>query len=161
MPETDLPLPLAADVEAVLAASRVLVAVAAQSLDGTDEIVTVPQLRAMMILATRGPLSLTTLADQMGVHPSNATRACDKLVTAGFLDRRDDPANRRQLLLDLTSTGRELIDGIQARRRTAISSILQRMPASQRRGLVRVLTRFAAAAGEPEPTDLRALGWVD
>src|SRR6478736_4378874 len=69
------------DVEAVLAASRVLVGVAAQSLADIEDAVSVPQLRAMMILTTRGPLHLTALADDMGVHPSNATRACDGVVS--------------------------------------------------------------------------------
>ena len=72
-----------AEVDAVLAASRVLVGVAAQSLADLEDTVSVPQLRALMILATRGPLHLTALAEDMGVHPSNATRACDRLVAAG------------------------------------------------------------------------------
>src|SRR5207342_1599050 len=107
---------LAADVEAVLAASRVLVGVAAQSLAEVEDVISVPQLRTLMILATRGPLHLTALAYDMGVHPSNATRACDRLVAAGLLDRRDNPTDRRHLLLDLTPAGRALIDGVVARR---------------------------------------------
>ncbi len=146
--------------EAVLAGSRVLVAVAAESLLEVDDMVTVPQLRALMILATRGPLSLTTLAEQMGIHPSNATRTCDRLVAAGLLDRRDNPADRRHLLLELTPAGQELIDGVVARRRATIARILQRMPATHRRALGRALAHFAAAAGEPQPKDLWALGWV-
>ena len=119
---------VAAEVEAVLAASRVLVGVAAQSLADVEDTVTVPQLRALMMLATRGPLHLTALAEDMGVHPSNATRACDRLVAAGLLDRRDNPADRRHLLLDLTPAGQALIDGVVARRRAAIEKILRRMP---------------------------------
>jgi DNA-binding MarR family transcriptional regulator len=151
---------LSADVEAVLAGSRVLVGVAAESLLGVDEVVTVPQLRALMILATRGPLSLTLLAEDMDVHPSNATRTCDRLVAAGLLDRRDNPADRRHLLLELTPAGFELIDGVVTRRRAAIARILERMPATHRRALGRAFAHFAAAAGEPQPKDLWTLGWV-
>jgi len=123
------------DVESVLAASRVLVGVAAQSLADIEDIVSVPQLRALMILATHGPLHLTALAEHMGVHPSNATRACDRLVAAGLLDRRDNPADRRHLLLELT-------------------------PAGQRHQLGESLGQFAAAGGEPSSQDLLALGWI-
>ena len=84
----------------MLAASRVLVGVAARSLAAVEDTVTLTQVRALVIIASRGPLHLTALAEDMGVHPSNATRACDRLVAAGLLDRRDNPADRRHLLLD-------------------------------------------------------------
>ena len=148
------------DVEAVQAASRVLVGVAAQSLADIEDAVSVPQLRAMMILSTRGPMHLTALAEAMGVHPSNATRACDRLVAAGLLDRRDNPADRRHLLLTLTDAGRELVDGVMDRRRAAIGQILRAMPAADRAQLATVLTRFAQAGGEPQDTDLWAVGWI-
>jgi DNA-binding MarR family transcriptional regulator len=148
------------DVEAVQAASRVLVGVAAQSLADIEDAVSVPQLRAMMILTTRGALHLTALAEAMGVHPSNATRACDRLVAAGLLDRRDNPADRRHLLLELTPAGRELIDGVVSRRRTAIGKILRRMPAEQRTQLGAALRQFADAGGEPRSQDLLSLGWI-
>ena len=151
---------VAAEVEAVLAASRVLVGVAAQSLADVEDTVTVPQLRALMVLATRGPLHLTALAEDMGVHPSNATRACDRLVAAGLLDRRDNPADRRHLLLDLTPAGRALIDGVVARRRAAIEKILRRMPAAAAATTRRSDAHFADAGGEPSPQDLWTLGWI-
>ena len=151
---------MTAEVDAVLAASRVLVGVAAQSLADLEDVVSVPQLRVLMILATRGPLHLTALAQDMGVHPSNATRACDRLVTAGLLDRRDNPADRRHLLLDLTPAGYALIDGVIDRRRAAIEQILNRMPAGHRRQLGQTLSRFAAAGGEPTSQDLWDLGWI-
>jgi DNA-binding MarR family transcriptional regulator len=148
------------DVEAVQAASRVLVGVAAQSLADIEDAVSVPQLRAMMILSTRGPMHLTALAEAMGVHPSNATRACDRLVAAGLLDRRDNPADRRHLLLQLTTAGHALIDGVIDRRRVAIEKILSRMPTEHRRQLGQSLNQFAAAGGEPTSQDLLVLGWI-
>lgn len=150
----------AGDIEAVLAASRVLVGVAAQSLADVEDIVTLQQLRALMILVTRGPLHLTALAEEMGVHPSNATRACDRLVASGFLDRRDNPSDRRHLLLEPTPAGRELINGVVTRRRRAIKQILGRMSAGQRSQLAEALSQFAAAGGEPSPRDLWSLGWI-
>jgi len=153
-------IPPDADIEAVLAGARALVAVAARSLAETADVLTVPQLRALMILATRGPLSLSELADDMGVHPSNATRACDRLVAADLVDRRDNPVDRRHLALELTPAGRQEIDDVIARRRAAVADILWRMTPAHRRALGRALAHFAAAAGEPRPSELWALGWV-
>ncbi len=154
------PAVLDADVEAVLAGARALVAVAAHSVAGAGESLTLPQLRALMILATRGPASLSELADELGVHPSNATRACDRLVAAQLVDRRENPADRRHLLLDLTADGRALIDGVVARRRAEVARILRHMPPLHRRALGRALAEFAAAAGEPRSSELWTLGWV-
>jgi len=150
----------AAEVDAVLAASRVLIGVAARSLAAVEDTVTLTPVRALVIIASRGPLHLTALADDMGVHPSNATRTCDRLVAAGLLDRRDNPADRRHLLLTLTDAGRELVDAVMDRRRAAIGQILRAMPAADRAELATVLTRFAAAGGEPQDTDLWAVGWT-
>ena len=49
-----------------------------------EDTVTLTQFRALVIIASRGPLHLAALADAMRVHPSNATRACDRLVAAGL-----------------------------------------------------------------------------
>lgn len=149
-----------ADVEAVLAASRVLIGVAARSLAAVEDTVTLTQVRALVIIASRGPLHLAALAEHMGVHPSNATRVCDRLVAAGLLDRRDNPTDRRHLLLTLTDTGRDLVSGVMHRRRAAIEQILHRMQSDDRIQLATVLTRFATAGGEPDDADLWSVGWT-
>jgi DNA-binding MarR family transcriptional regulator len=109
---------------------------------------------------SRGPLNLAAVADGLGIHPSNATRACDRLVAAGLLDRRDNPADRRNLLLELTPSGRELVARVMAHRRVAIAEILDRMPTGRRRALTNVLRSFAAAAGELPHRDVWELGWT-
>jgi DNA-binding MarR family transcriptional regulator len=148
------------DVEATMLAARALVGISAQSLAEVDEAVTPPQLRVLVMVASRGPLNLGAVARGLGVHPSNATRACDRLVAAGLLDRRDDPADRRNLLLQLTEQGRALVDAVMDRRRHAIAAVLERMPALQRTALVPVLATFAEAAGEMDDEHLWSLGWT-
>ncbi len=146
--------------DAVLAASRVLVGVAARSIGHVEELATVNGFRAMVIIASHGPMHLGQLAKAMSLHPSNATRTCDRLVAAKLLDRRDNPADRRHLLLTLTKKGRKLVDGVMERRRAAIGQILDRMPSGARADLAVVLRQFAAAGGEPADRDLWSLGWI-
>ena len=67
-------------VDAVLRASRVLVAVAVRSLAAVDHDVTLPQYRALVVLASRGPQRPSALAEALAVHPSTITRLCDRLV---------------------------------------------------------------------------------
>ena len=82
-------------IDAVRLASRVLVAVTAQSLTSVEDRVTLPQFRILVILASRGPQNLRSVAQGLGVIPSAATRLCDKLVSAGLIHRTVDPADRR------------------------------------------------------------------
>ena len=148
------------DVEATMLAARALVGISAQSLAEVDDIVTPPQFRVLVMIASSGPLNLGAVARGLGVHPSNATRACDRLVLAGLLDRRDDPADRRNLQLRLTERGHALVDKVMDRRRHAIAEVLDRMPALQRTALVPVLVTFAEAAGELDDAHLWSLGWT-
>lgn len=148
------------DVEAVLAATRVLVAVSAQSVAAIDDVVTLPQLRVLVMVASRDGMNLGAVAAGLGVHPSNATRAVERLVVAGLLNRRDDPADRRNLILELSPAGSALVDRTMDERRNAVAAILDRMPPGRRRSLVPVLRSFAAAAGELPEGAVWSLGWT-
>jgi DNA-binding MarR family transcriptional regulator len=140
-----------------------LVAITAQSVATVQEDVTLPQLRVLVMLASRGPLNLNTVARGLAVHPSNATRACDRLVASGLLDRRDDPEGRRNLILELTEQGRELVETVMDYRRRAIETVLAQMPAVHRRALVPALRSFAAAGevpGQISDSGTWTLGWT-
>ncbi len=147
-------------IDAVLVASRALVAVAAQSVASVEDRVTLPQLRVLVMIASRGPQNLASVASGLGVHASNATRMCDKLVNARLLHRSDNPTDRRNLVLQLTASGQELVDGMNAHRRTAMANILAEMPAQLRNDLVPALLAFAKSAGEIPPSEAWALGWT-
>ena len=136
--------------DALLTASRLLVAISAQSIGKVDESITFPQLRTLVILSNRGPINLATLAGLLGVQPSATGRMVDRLVAAGLIDRLPHPTSRRELLAALTKRGREIVQQITAYRRAEIAQIVEKMPAAERQGLVRALTAFAAAGGEPD-----------
>src|SRR5690242_8027317 len=131
--------PSGEQIEAVMLASRVLVAVTAESIAGLDDQVTLPQWRVLVMIASRGPLNLTSVAQKLGVHASNATRLCDKLVEAGLIQRREDPADRRNLVLRLTAAGDQLVKDLTNQRRAAIAHVLAKMPPALREDLVPVL----------------------
>jgi DNA-binding MarR family transcriptional regulator len=136
-------------VEAVMRASRALVGISAASVAEVDDLVTVPQLRVMTMIATRGGVNLTSVAAGLNVSPSNASRICDRLLKIGMVDRREDPADRRHITLTLTSDGQALLDRVNRHRRTAIRRILRKMTPRQRDRLTAALNDLADAAGEP------------
>lgn len=146
--------------DAVMVAAQALVGVAAQGVAEVEDRVTLPQLRVLMLVATRDRLNLGALAQAMGVHPSNASRACDRLVEAGLLGRTESTLDRRNLTLELTSDGHALIDELIGHRRTTITTILERMPESRRRTLASAMLSFAQAAGETHSESAWKLGWL-
>src|SRR5262245_20210842 len=120
-------------IDAVLSASRVLVAVAARSLAGVGDDVTLPQYRTLVVLASRGPQSLAGLADALAVTSATATRMCDRLVRKGLVRRRAERDDRRHLRIALTPVGRGLVDAVSERRRDEIAAVVEQIPASERR----------------------------
>jgi DNA-binding MarR family transcriptional regulator len=145
-------------VDAVLGASRALVAVAARSLGDLAEDVTLPQYRALVELAARGPQRLADLAAALGVDRSTATRMCDRLVRKQLVTRRRISADRRGVRISLTPGGRSLVEEVTRRRRVEIAQILRRMPRADRGAALRALRVFADAAGEVPEQDW-SLGW--
>jgi DNA-binding MarR family transcriptional regulator len=139
-------------VEAVLRASRVLIAVAARSLAAVEDDVTLPQYRALVVLASRGPLRPSELAEALAVHPSTVTRLCDRLVAKRFVHRGESPANRREVSIRLTPKGRRLVDAVTARRREEIATIVAKIPERDRTATVHALHALGEAADEPRDT---------
>lgn len=145
-------------VDAILGASRALVAVAARSLATVADDVTLPQYRALVELAARGPLRMTDLALALGVDRSSATRMCDRLVRKGLVEREVAAEDRRAVLLTLSPSGAQIIREVTRRRRREIGSIVQRIPTANRRAVLHALRAFAQAAGEV-PEQEWSLGW--
>jgi DNA-binding MarR family transcriptional regulator len=145
-------------VEAFLTASRVLVAVAVRSLAAGNAEITLPQHRALVLLASRGPQRMADLADLLGVNSSTATRHCDRLQHRGLIRREPATDDRRAVRVSLTPAGNQLVHEVSDARRTEISRILRAMPRETRRPLLEALRGFAHAAGEV-PEQSWSLGW--
>jgi DNA-binding MarR family transcriptional regulator len=145
-------------VDAVLTASRVLVAVAARSLAEVAEEVTLTQYRSLVVLASRGPQGVAALAQELDVTPSTASRLGDRLVRKRLVRRREDRRDRRAVRLALTAEGRALVDAVTERRRTEIAALLAGIPDPEQRSMVHALQRLAQAAGEV-PEQEWSTGW--
>ncbi|MEV0196311.1 MarR family transcriptional regulator [Nonomuraea sp. NPDC050691] len=146
---------------AVVTGSRLLVAIAARSLAGAQDKVTLPQFRMLVVLSVHGETKLVKMAELLNVNSSTAMRMADRLVAAGLIVREVNPHNRRESLMRLTAEGRRLVDEVTGRRREEIAVILSRMTSDERSALVAAMAAFTRAGGEP-PEDIRyPLGWPD
>ncbi len=150
-----------AQVDSLMTASRVLVALSVRTLGSVRPGVTPVQLRALALVSGSTGLTMTELADALGVHPSNATRVCDRLVGLGLVRRREHRDNRRMLSVELTPDGERLLAHIMTVRRHALAEILATLPGPRRAQLADELSAFVTAAHAALPdSDLTALGWA-
>jgi DNA-binding MarR family transcriptional regulator len=133
---------LTAAVEALMATSRVMTAVVARTLAGVEQMVSVPQLRVLVMLRYEGTLNLKAIAGGLGVNPSNASRACDKLVGAGLISRGDAEHDRRNVSISLTDEGRRLVDSLMRARAELLGGAVADMRPADRRRLVQSLSAF-------------------
>ena len=153
-------------VDAVLTASRSLIAVATRSLGAAAEETTIAQYRALVVLASQGPQRMADLAGALDVAPSTAGRMCDRLVRKRLIRRYRARADRRAVLVSVTAAGRRVVDQATARRRALIADILVKLPTDTQRAVAGALRAFADAAGEvpdsqwpsPGPADEAAAG---
>jgi DNA-binding MarR family transcriptional regulator len=145
-------------VDAVLNASRVLVAIAARSLADVGEEVTLTQYRSLVVLASRGPQGVAALAEAVAVTSPTASRMCDRLVRKGLVTRRSGRHDRRQVRIALSPSGRRLVDAVTARRRAEIEQLVASIPDYSRGGVVVALGHLTETAGEVPEQDW-STGW--
>lgn len=137
------------DVDSVMRGSRVIAAIIAESVARAGDLVSVPQLRTLVLVATRAEVNASRVAASLDIHLSNASRLCERLVRAGLLDRRQSTVDRRNLVLSLTPAGSQLLATVIDHRRRAFSRILEQMSVPTRSALSAGLDEFARLAGEP------------
>jgi DNA-binding MarR family transcriptional regulator len=71
--------------------------------------ISMQQMRALYFLRDEEEASVGRLAELFAFGLPAASVLADRLVRAGYAERREDPADRRRVLLSLTRTGNRLV----------------------------------------------------
>jgi len=138
--------------DALMATSRLMTAVVARTFADIDESITVPQFRVLVMLYYENPLNLGAIAEGLAINPSNASRACDKLVAAGLVRREDDDRDRRNLAISLTTKGQRHLDSLMASRRRLLDDLVAEMGPTDQRRLAKGLSALLAVLGDDDPS---------
>jgi DNA-binding MarR family transcriptional regulator len=86
-------------------------------------------------------------------------RMVDRLVQADLVSRQENPATRREVILDVTVAGRRIYDEVMQRRRGDVREIVMKMPKGDRKALISALRAFVVAGGGDPRAVHGALGW--
>jgi DNA-binding MarR family transcriptional regulator len=107
-----------------------------------------PRASLLSVLAYRGPLPVTRLAEIEQVTPPAITKLVAALERRGLAERRRSDADRRLVLVDATPAGRELLDRGRTARVELIAALLADLPAAELdavHGAAETLVRLLAA----------------
>ena len=108
------------------------------------------------IVGTRGPISVTGLADHERVRPATMSRMISALEADGFVKRISDENDGRGVLVAATERGREAFDVARRQRLTQFSQALESLSEEQRRSVGQLtsvlenLTQFLDAPASRE-----------
>jgi DNA-binding MarR family transcriptional regulator len=109
-----------------------------------------PQFGLLMQMHHKGPCGMSQVSERFEITPAAASQLVDKLVQNGFIQREEDPNDRRAKLLNLTDKGRELIQrGMQERYRW-VDELGERLTAEERVKITEALNIMTEAAKELE-----------
>jgi DNA-binding MarR family transcriptional regulator len=64
----------------------------------------------LLTFSRTGELPLKIIGSRLMVHPTSVTNAIDRLVVAGYVDRRPNPADGRGVLAGITRAGRDVVE---------------------------------------------------
>ncbi len=102
-----------------------------------------PQRLVLRIVGGNPGISAGALARALHLHPSTLTGVLDRLVRAGHLSRRADPADARRALLALTPRGARAASIRQGTVEAAVAEVLGRHDARALDGARRLLVDLA------------------
>ncbi len=101
--------------------------------------ITVGHYKALGFLFHHGQCTVGEIAAGLGVSLSTASELLDQLVTSGYVARGTNPADRRQVHVWLTASGKTITDEIYQRRVALVRAALHQVPPAERPIVVRSL----------------------
>ncbi|MDQ1124128.1 MarR family winged helix-turn-helix transcriptional regulator [Microbacterium trichothecenolyticum] len=97
------------------------------------------------LVAAAGSLSVSEIADAVGVDQPRASRLVQQATQTGLVAREPDPDDARRTRVRLTAAGEDMITGFRGRRRDAVRSALESFTDDERVEFARLLAKFADA----------------
>ncbi|HAN25484.1 MAG: MarR family transcriptional regulator [Microbacterium sp.] len=97
------------------------------------------------VVAASEPLTVSEIAEAVGVDQPRASRLVQQCVDLGLVRREADPDDARRTRIVVTEQGRTLARGFRIDRREAVETALAAFTDDERAELARLLAKLAAA----------------
>ena len=118
--------------------------------DFIESNLTMAQMKVLMLLGVVGESHMSDVAGQLGVSISTVSGLVDRLVEGGLVQRREDAADRRHVLVSMTPAGSEVIDRFQELGATQLRELLTQLDQDQLATVRRAMDLLLAVASSAE-----------
>ena len=108
--------------------------------------VTMAQAKVLHLVAARPGIGLSALAARLGVGLSGVSSLVERLVEHGYIERKEDPSDRRQQLVTPTQAGEAVIDRMREMNAEHMQLLLQGLAEEDLRALRNGLAALAQRA---------------
>ncbi len=99
----------------------------------------------LVVLTTAGgSTELKTLRRRLGWSKANATEVTATLQERGFVRRRRDPSDRRLVVVDLTYSGRDLVERLFPEHSDRVTQAFGALDETEKRSLAELCRKLAA-----------------
>ena len=146
------------DIDATVAAfTRLMDRMAAEHQPPADAGISMSQLRCLHLIAGAGQLRMSRLVALLGLSISTVSGLVDRLVDHGFVSRRDDPLDRRQVVLSPTPAGSDFLDRMRELNNEQFRGLISHLTPEELRTVhrsIEILSHAADRAAVPA-ADLR------
>lgn len=116
------------------------------------------QFAVCKLIKKRGRLSVSELADSLGVSLSAVTVTADKLCRVGLVERRRDEDDRRVVWLTLTAEGDRAVSGIMEVMHRTLRSSFEQLPDEDVVRLVAICERLVEIMRAEEQAEIEGEG---
>jgi DNA-binding MarR family transcriptional regulator len=116
--------------------------------------VSMSQLHVLWLLQHQGAMTMSRLAELLGVSLSNATGIIDRMDTNGLIERVRVPDDRRLVLVQPAAGGRKALSETESNKREGMRSVIRRLSPAERPVVLqalRSLRRALSAEVESSP----------
>ncbi len=117
-----------------------------------DSGLSMTQLSTLMHLYHQGACGVSDIGSHLGVTNAAASQMIDRLVGLGYLERAEDPGDRRVRQITVTANGSRLIESAIAARHRWMEELTDSLSPDQQQLIIEALTLLTQAANQPEPT---------
>lgn len=86
-----------------------------------------PQLLALQKISNAGPLRMKDLSQGLNIRMATATGLVDRLVKAGWVERKLDSNDRRAVVIQLLPQGKKIISDIYLQKKKIITRVFEKL----------------------------------
>jgi len=111
-----------------------------------------PQFSILMQLHHKGAFGMSEISEKFDITAAAASQLTEKLVQGGYIERAEDPNDRRAKSIQLTPKGKELVEAGMTERYRWMDELVSKLSAEDKPKVVEALKVLTEAARQLDET---------